>query len=240
MRSSKSSTIYANISQAYRPKIYTEAVPTSPTAFVNGDLDEGESIEYEIGFRTRAFEWLTADISAFLLEFKNQVGTVAVAGGTSFENVGDARHTGVDTALNADVLALLNGKASEQSLNLFLNMTLLNAEFTDGPNEGNTPQYAPDHIIRTGINYSHEKYGKVSFSGTMVDDHFADDTNTEPFAIPAYMVWDLTAEYEFHKNVRLIAGINNLFDESYYSRVRGDGIDPSSGRNYYIGASFEF
>ncbi|NJM37599.1 MAG: TonB-dependent receptor [Akkermansiaceae bacterium] len=236
----KSSAVYANISQAYRPKIYTEAVPTSPTAFVNGDLDEGESIEYEIGFRTGAFEWLTADISVFLLEFKNQVGTVAVTGGTSFENVGDARHTGVDTALNADILALMNGKASEQSLNLFLNMTLLNAEFTDGPNEGNTPQYAPDHIIRTGINYSHEKYGKVSFSGTMVDDHFADDTNTEPFAIPAYMVWDLTAEYEFHKNVRLIAGINNLFDESYYSRVRGDGIDPSSGRNYYIGASFEF
>jgi Fe(3+) dicitrate transport protein len=54
------------------------------------------------------------------------------------------------------------------------------------------------------------------------------------------MVWDLTAEYKIHDNVRLIGGINNLFDESYFARVRNDGIDPANGRNCYIGASFEF
>jgi Fe(3+) dicitrate transport protein len=236
----KDSFGYANVSQGYRPRIYTEAVPTSPTAFANQDLEEGKSVEYEIGFRTQAFDWLSADVSAFLLEFKDQIGSVAVTGGTSFENVGDARHTGVDVSLNADLLTLINGKKTEQSLNYFINATQLEAKFTDGPNEGKNPQYAPDHIFRTGLTYSHEKYGKVSLGGTFVDSHFADDTNTEPFAIPAYMVWDLTAEYAVHENVRLLAGINNLFDESYYSRVRGDGIDPSNGRNFYVGASFEF
>ena len=54
------------------------------------------------------------------------------------------------------------------------------------------------------------------------------------------MVFDLTAEFRVHENVRLLAGINNLLDESYYSRVRGDGIDPGNGRNYYVGMSLEF
>lgn len=37
-----------------------------------------------------------------------------------------------------------------------------------------------------------------------------------------------------------MAGLNNVFDESYYSRVRSDGIDPGYGRNFYVGGSFQF
>jgi Fe(3+) dicitrate transport protein len=33
----------------------------------------------------------------------------------------------------------------------------------------------------------------------------------------------------------VFGGINNLFDESYFARVRSDGIDPADGRNYYAG-----
>ena len=73
-----------------------------------------------------------------------------------------------------------------------------------------------------------------------MDDHFADDGNTANYAVPAYHVWDLTAEYKIHENLRLLAGVNNLFDEDYYARVRADGIDPTNGRNFYIGASLEF
>lgn len=40
--------------------------------------------------------------------------------------------------------------------------------------------------------------------------------------------------------VRLIGGVNNVFDEDYYNRVRNDGIDPAPRRNYYLGAALEF
>jgi Fe(3+) dicitrate transport protein len=40
--------------------------------------------------------------------------------------------------------------------------------------------------------------------------------------------------------LRLLAGINNIFDEDYYARIRSDGIDPAYGRNFYAGASLEF
>jgi len=55
------------------------------------------------------------------------------------------------------------------------------------------------------------------------------------------MVWDLTAEAKIYKDfVSLQAGINNIFGEDYYARVRDDGIDPAYGRNYYLGVTLAF
>jgi Fe(3+) dicitrate transport protein len=34
--------------------------------------------------------------------------------------------------------------------------------------------------------------------------------------------------------------VNNLLDESYYSRVTSTGIDPAAGRTYYLGFRAEF
>ena len=236
----ENSAIYSNISQSYRPQIFTEAVPSGPTSFVNDDLEEGKGVECELGYRARPNDWLILDTSVFLLSFEDQIGTVAVVGGTSAANVGDAIHKGIDFSTNFDLLALACGAKSENSLDYYLNVTLLDAEFTDGPRDGLTPQYAPDYIIRSGFTYTHGETAKVSLLGTFLDDHFADDTNAANFKVPAYMVFDLTAEFRVHENVRLLAGINNLLDESYYSRVRGDGIDPGNGRNYYVGMSLEF
>jgi Fe(3+) dicitrate transport protein len=54
-------------------------------------------------------------------------------------------------------------------------------------------------------------------------------------------VWDLTAEAEIIKShLSLVAGVNNVFDEKYYARVRSNGIDPALPRNVYGGVVFRF
>jgi Fe(3+) dicitrate transport protein len=69
-----------------------------------------------------------------------------------------------------------------------------------------------------------------------VDDHFADDANTANRTVPSYTVWDLAGEVKVWKEyLTLFGGVNNLFDERYYSRVRSDGIDPAAERNVYGG-----
>ena len=121
-------------------------------------------------------------------------------------------------------------------LNLFANAMILDAEFIKGPNKGKTPQYAPDFIFKTGLEYNDHDKRKVRLAGTFVDDHFANDANTDSFIVPSYKIWDLTGEVNIYKEtVSLFAGINNLFDEKYFARVRSDGIDPADGRNYYGG-----
>lgn len=258
--------VYANVSQSYRPKIFTQAVPTGGTVLIPGDLEEGKAWQYDIGFRGNPAAWVTWDVSGFLLDFDDQIGTVAVPGGFStLSNVGRSQTFGVEAALEVDLIGLADalrgtpapppmGKeckavATTQpslverfgSFSLYGNATLLDAEFVSGPLEGNTPRHAPDYIVRAGAIYRWQDRVKIAFLGTFVGDAFADDGNTPERFIPAYMTWDLTAEAKVYKDIVSIhAGINNVFDEDYYSRITDTGIDPGYGRNYYGGFSLKF
>jgi Fe(3+) dicitrate transport protein len=229
---------YMNLSQGYRPMTFTQAVPTGANQVINSDLEEGKSWQLDAGIRGNPVPFYTWDVGYFFMRFEDQVGT----SGNTIENVGDASHHGLEASSAVDLIgafdAFADTKAGEAwgKLNLFGNIMVLDARFTEGPNKGKTPQYAPDFIFKTGLEYDYKSKAKVRLAGTFLDDHFANDTNTNQFLVPSYKVWDLTAELNVYKDVvKIFGGINNIFDEKYYSRVTSDGIDPADGRNYYAG-----
>ena len=256
--------VYANISESYRPKIFTQAVPTGGTMIVPADLKESHAWQYELGFRGNPAHWLSWDVSGFVLDFDDQIGNVALPDGFStVGNVGRALHYGVEIFSELDLIGLTDalcnpttpvpmgkeGPASIQSslverfgsLSLYGNVTLLKAEFVSGPLEGKTPRYASDYLVRSGVIYRCRDRFKLAFLGTFVGASFADDGNSAERAVPAYMVWDLTAEVKVYKDiVSVIAGINNILDEDYYARITDTGIDPAYGRNFYAGFKLRF
>ena len=241
--------VYGTVAQAYRPITYGELVPTAANGVVNGDLKEGESLQYEIGLRGKPFPWLTLDVGAFYFTFDDQVGEVVgvdPVSGLSFtttQNVGDAEYRGFEAAVELDVLALLNGGTESPygHLNLYGNMTLLDAEFTSGPSNGLVPPYAPDYQFKVGGIYRWKDVFKVGLIGTMVDDHFANAANSATHFVPSYSVWDLTAEYNFcNGRFGVFAGVGNLFDEDFWAEVRDEGILPAYRRNYYGGVKIRF
>ena len=236
--------LYGTISQAYRPITYGELVPTGASSVVNGNLKEGEALQFEYGVRGKPFPYLNFDLGGFYFTFDDQVGEIILPNGfTSTGNVGDARYIGFEAATELDVLALINGGAPSPYGNLMLygNVTLLDAEFTSGPNTGNTPAYAPEYQVKTGMIYSYKDTFKMALLGTLVDDEFGDDGDSFEGFIPAYNVWDLTAEFKFWKGrAGVFAGIRNVFDESYWGEVREEGIMTALPRNYYGGFEFFF
>ncbi len=234
--------LYFNASQSYRPMIFTQAVPNGATNVVNADLEEGRAFQYELGYRAQPAAGLVVDLSVFHLEFDNQIGAFALPGGRStVANVGRAVHRGIEVGANYDLLRALRGAHSRSALTLYANALLLDAAFKAGAAAGRTPQYAPDHLVRTGLVFTRGAELKVGLTGTLSADAYADDANTAQRYVPAYAVWDLTAEMKLRGTpVRLIGGINNVFDEDYYNRIRPDGIDPAPRRNFYVGAALEF
>jgi Fe(3+) dicitrate transport protein len=236
--------LYGTVSQAYRPITYGELVPTGASSVVSGDLKEGEALQFEYGVRGKPFPYLNFDVGGFYFTFTDQIGEVILPNGfTSTENVGDARYIGFEAATELDVLALINGGAPSPygDLKLYGNVTLLDAEFSSGPNEGKTPAYAPNYQVKTGAIYSYKNTFKIALLGTLVDDEFGDDGDSFEGFIPAYNVWDLTAEFKFWKGrAGVFAGIRNLFDESYWGEVREEGIMTALPRNYYGGFEFFF
>lgn len=252
--------LYSNVSQSYRPKIFTQAVPTGGTTVIPTDLEESKAMQYEIGFRGTPRDWISWDLSAFLLDFDDQIG---VDSRTSIlANAGRAKHYGVEFAGEIDLIGLFDrgtivsppttSKEAEPapavkslgerfgSFSLYANTTLLDVEFVRGPFDGKTPRFAPDYLVRAGAIYRWRDRCKLALLGTFVADSFADDANTQERFVPAYMVWDLTAEVKVYKEISINAGINNLFDEDYYARIANTGIDPAPGRNYYGGFSVKF
>ena len=133
-------------------------------------------------------------------------------------------------------------------LNVFSNLQLLDATFTDSqiPGQvGKTPAYSPSVLFKGGIQLSRDGLFDLSFTAVYVSDEYWADANTGtptiPAKIPAYTVLNLAGDYRVTKNLKIIAGISNLADEKYYSRVFFNGsIEPAPGRAAYAGLSVEF
>lgn len=238
---------YVNISQSYRPKVFTQAMPTGATQVINEDLEEGKGVQYDFGLRGRPLPFISWDIDYFLMSFTNQIGTQ----GNTVVNAGRSRHHGmeffteVDWAGAYDFWQKTDYANTLGSVSTFATLTLLDAEFSAGPFADRQPQYAPKYNFRFGTVYRWQDRAKVSLMSTFVGQHFGDDASTLTFNIPSYKVWDLTGEIKLLKNVKgafdmsIFGGVNNLFDEKYFSRVRSDGIDPAYGRNLYGGVKIE-
>jgi Fe(3+) dicitrate transport protein len=236
------SQIYSNISESYKPVTYQESVPlTNTSTTISEDIAPSKILTYEIGYRAKT-EKIIVDASIFYIRYENKFGAV----GDSYQNTGAGTNKGFDLATELKLSEFSSKLKTKGEFNLYGNIEVLDARFTkSSPSaavdlQDKTPQYAPKTITRTGLIYKKEDRLKAALMGVMVSRHYGDDANTDNFEIPPYMIWDLTAEWNVTKNWIASAGINNLLDKQYYSRVRGEGIIWALGRNIYLGASYQF
>ncbi|MDX2227202.1 MAG: TonB-dependent receptor [Verrucomicrobiae bacterium] len=255
---------YFNFSQGYKPPGYDNLAPTG-NALAATDLKEGRTWSYELGMRGTPARFVTYDASVFLTDYEDQFGNFTVAPGiTQFRNSGDAYYRGFEAAVELDFSEWIDAFAPPASpsadpktlegrretfteryghLILSGNVTLLDAAFDSGPLQGRTPDYAPAYLVKYGPIYRYKDLVKVAFLGQVVDRQFWQDSNAAANglnAIPGFTVFDLSSEARVCDPLSLLFGINNIFDEDYYSRVRSDGIEPALRRNFYGGVKVAF
>ena len=108
----------------------------------------------------------------------------------------------------------------------------------------------PMNIFRGGITAGYKDI-LVTAQLSYVGETFSDANNTvTPTAngntglIPSYTVTDLTATYKFSKGLNIKAGVNNLFDERYFTRraggYPGPGALPGDGRTFFLSVGAKF
>lgn len=238
----KKTELYANISQSYKPVAYQDFVPLGPGDTISRDLDPGDAYTIEAGYRGGVGKSIDFDASLFRTDYDNQFGRV----GTELQNVGRAVYQGLELGGSVGLLSAyseLSGAERSKDIGDFklnLNATFLDSSFVNGPQDGLTPQYAPKYLIRPGISYERPDSFRVAFLATLQDNVFGDDANKAERFIPSFEVFDLLGEIVLADQARINFGVNNLFDEKYYSRIRGNGIDPAAPRNVYAGFTVMF
>jgi Fe(3+) dicitrate transport protein len=136
----------------------------------------------------------------------------------------------------------------------FSNLQLLDARFTDsnvlvpGTTQtlvGRRPAFAPSVLWKGGLTFSRDKCFNITLSGVYVSDEYWADNNlgiaTIPAKIPSYKVFNVAGDFYLTRHLKLIAGLSNLADEKYYSRVFFNGsIEPAPRRAGYAGLAVEF
>jgi Fe(3+) dicitrate transport protein len=237
---------YFSVSQGYRPvRFFDVASPFSNVA-AGGVPDESKSLSWEAGVHGTPVTGLFYDASLFWIDFKNRIETIVLSPTESvFQNSGDTLHRGFEGELSYDFLA---ARKSGLHLIAFGNVSLLDAKFTksDLANRvGNKPAFAPGLTARYGVSIRRDGRFNVSLAGSSVSSQYFQDSNLPvgtpltpnfiPAKVPAYTLVDLSADWQVTRNIRLLGGISNLFDEKYYNRVFQNGIEPGARRTVYAG-----
>jgi Fe(3+) dicitrate transport protein len=220
-------------------------------------------LSYELGVHGTPLPGLFYDASVFQVNVKDRIESQLLPAPNPINetiavNTGNTRHRGFEGEIDYDFLAALDPHTA-QHFSAFLNLQVLNAEFTATSNPavkvGNKPAFSPHYLARAGLVYREDKKLKLALSVNSVASQYWQDSNLPanaptgnnppadnfiPAKAPQYTVWDLSGDYWVYRNLRLLAGVSNIGDKKYYNRVFGNGIEPALGRTWYGGFSYEF
>jgi Fe(3+) dicitrate transport protein len=253
---SKTTNIYGNFSQSFRPVTFAEITPSATTDTIDPNLKDASGYNTDLGYRGDINNFIHFDVSLFYLHYGNRIGNLVRNGNQFRTNIGTTASKGAEIYAEINLFQPIKKLRKFGSLNVFASLSFIDAQYTrwDDPAKINDPtktlvkrsvENAPQYIHRLGANYSYKKFS-ISYQINSVGSAYADALNTEkPNAnatvglIPAYVISDISFSFTFLKIYRLNGGINNLADSKYFTRraggYPGPGILPGMGRTWFVG-----
>jgi Fe(3+) dicitrate transport protein len=252
-KTSGTTNIYGNISQAYSPVTYDQLTKFGSTARVDPNLKDAKGFNADLGWRGTVGNYLNFDVDGFWLAYNNRFGSVVLtdASGNPYifqTNIAKSVSKGIEAYIEFRPTRLLkNNRAGNFSF--FNSFAYIDAKYTSGPYKGNTVEYAPKIINRLGVTWSKTIFSTTFLLSTTAKS-YGDASNvvssTDPAAgiIPSYTVMDWSATLKLKDNYHIKGGVNNLADQKYFTKrtteYPGPGIIPAMRRSFYLsfGATF--
>ena len=242
------SEFYANISQAYRPIQFANLQAPPTTDLVDPNLKDASGFNFDLGFRGKLRSYLQYDLSVFYLQYNNRVGTIVnSANNRLITNVGASTSKGLEGYVEFNPIRAFTNSNSLDCI-LFASYAYTDAKYSsnhmDASTKGKRVENAPRDIFRGGVSVGVNQF-LLTMQISSVSACFSDANNTvtpssngNTGLIPAYSVSDVTAAYKISKKIQVKAGLNNIFNATYFTRraggYPGPGALPADGRNYFL------
>lgn len=243
------SNFYGGFSQAYRPVIFKDIIPASLYEKSDKNLKDAYGYNLELGYRGKAdrIHW---DISLFQLLYNNRLGVLAEKDNLGnfyllHTNIGTSRSRGLELFLEYDFPV-----SASCLVRLFTSTSFLNARYISGAVRsgdtnvniaGNQVESAPPVISRNGMSVKFQHLS-ITLLYSYTGASYADALNTREPApngsvgiVPAYGILDLNATASISKRVMIRCSLNNVMNNSYFTKrpafYPGPGIWSSDGRS---------
>ncbi|MBD3425998.1 MAG: TonB-dependent receptor [Candidatus Omnitrophica bacterium] len=207
---------------------------------LNPNLKEQISRNYEVGIRQAIGEKARVEITGYWMNLKNEIFYNPLGGifGTGAnENYGKTRHQGLEVSAKAEVF---------ENIELFGNYTFTNAKFVDDTYDDKYIPMVPSNKGSAGIRVYFLEYFTFNFVALFVGErHCINDQQNIYEPLKPYATFDLNFFYE-NDQIRLGAGINNLFNEKFYHysvRNANNGrinYYPAEGINLFLEGTLKF
>ena len=256
--------LYGNISENYRSVTFNDIRIVNPSFVVDPNITDEEGFTVDLGLRGRIDDKLTYDLGLFGLSYNSRIGEIQFVDTDGSVkrlrgNIGDAFIYGAEFTADWNIKEYFASDNEKLKLNHFINLALTDSKYTSSGRsseqeiiEGNKVEFIPAVNFKTGLNFGYANFlGSLQY--TYLSTQFTDATNAEPLlgnapgagvvgAIPSYGIMDLSLSYTW-KKLKLEAGINNLLDNSYFTRratgYPGPGIIPAESRTFYTTLQFK-
>lgn len=199
----KSTNIYANYTQAYRPVLFSDLTPPSTSDVIDENLKDANGFNADLGYRGLMFNFINFDISAFYIQYNNRIGTIrqfvnndpTKATYQFRTNLGESANQGFEAYVDINILKAFKMEKSLGSLSFFASLAFINAEYkafkttaisgsapniviTESNLKNRKVEYAPNQIHNLGVTYALKGFSstiQTRISGEV----FSDATNTE-------------------------------------------------------------
>lgn len=179
--------IYANITQAFRPVLFSDFTPPAVTDVIDPNLKDASGFNADLGFRGTYKNYLNFDFSLFYLSYNNRIGGVRqfinndpTQGTFLFRtNLGETVNKGIEGFFNLNITRFFQIEKPYGNLDLFASISFIDSRYTDfsvfsatgtAPNvtiketnlSGNRVENAPRYIHNFGLSW-----GNNNFSSTL-------------------------------------------------------------------------
>lgn len=239
----ETSNVFVNVSKGFQPPAIYWALDANTVTYA-GELKPETSMNYELGLRTQPAKWISANVTGYIIDYKNKFVQVMTANNQFkvWQNVGTSSHKGVE--LELDLYPV-------EHISVYGSGAYQLAKQTSGTTKDKYLVYAPKLIYTAGLRYGN-RLGAGQFAAnawlTYVGKQYTDLANSETATangqngpIYAYHPANLSLQYNL-KKWGLNFTLNNVFDERYFTKREGafwEGIVPMPGRNFMAGLSFK-
>jgi len=235
--------------------------PPSPKSGLNG-IEEETSNAFELGARyANPKQALAVEAVMFYTQF-NDLIVIDNIGGTGTgetENFGKIKSMGLEFSAQYDA-GIANGWKYRNPW--FLTVTYTNAEQQNSATStdpesifsfgkaGNKVPYIPELVVSLGTGIESKQWG-ANISGTYISETYTSASNVDEQLngagnpdsrfgkTDAYFVADVSAFYRITDDVKLFAGVQNLFDDSYISSRQPEGPRPGMPMYAYAGLEID-
>lgn len=231
-------SFYASYSEGF--------LPLSGTDYAGTPFDPEESLSTEIGMKFNG-HWLNqlpinGSIAIFDAKKSNILTSDPVNVGFS-ATLGEAKSTGVELDLAADISDYLQAQVSYAYLNTRTANDTLNVDWgmlvPAGSPLVNVPEQTASLVLKQDLN-EFDIDGHIGLSWRYVDSRLGDSAMPS-FELPSYQLVGLFANTYLNDNLSLGVNIDNLLDEVYiansYSAL---WAVPGEPRNFRVSVKYEF